>query len=871
MGRTNGGSDGIPTGRMKRAVPVAGLAARSAGEAVIGSLRRKSGPPSPEVFVERADRYVELLGLSKGALMKAGQMLSYVPFSTAVPSENRALFQAAMGKLQSNAPPMAPRLAAQVIEDELGVPPERAFAEFSERPIAAASIGQVHVARLHDGRRVAVKVQYPGVAEAIRSDLRNAELLAVLFQLLRSVVPGLTRVDPHQIALEISERITEELDYRIEARNQQQFADAYRGHPFYFVPDIISERSSTRVLTQEFAEGLAWPDALKESQELRNQWGEAIFRFAFGSLRLLNTFNVDPHPGNYLFRKDGSVAFLDFGCVKRFEPDQVFTIREMVRAVLRQDAGALWHGFVEMGVLDGKSGPTPEEVLEWYSGPFAMILGPQPYTITPQLMGKIIHDEFSPTGPSAKIVRSLKSPRDLVFMTRIDLGLMSVLAELRAASTGGNLPGARRGCGSCHTDGRGQRRVLRAKGGPRLVTSTIERPTWPVSQGDPYGALAGLRSRGPVHFIEEIGAFLVVSHPMAKAILGDAEWSADPTKNPRLARRFGISPIVAETVIAKSVLFTDPPDHTRLRRSVGRFFAPKAIEDLRGRIAAIVEAAFSGHDRDAPIDMIRDVATAVPLAVICELLDAPIELAELLRSETPKMIGMLDPLAERELIEIGVTAAMTVMLDLIPLVAEKTEHPGPDLLSSLVQEVDGEAGLASDESLVMVLLLLAAGHETTANLVANAVVVLHERPDVVARLRSDRSLIPAGVEELLRFESPVQVTSRVATKELELAGLSMGPGQQVLLSLGGANRDPGGLRRSRHPLDAPPAMPEATLPSATACTSASDRSWPASRPKRSSVSSSTSTPHSRTAPPGFNGARRAPSGEWPGSSWAVSP
>jgi hypothetical protein len=276
-------------------------------------------------------------------------------------------------------------------------------------------------------------VQYPGVAEAIRSDLRNAELLAVLFQLLRSVVPGLTRIDPHEVALEISERITEELDYRIEARNQQMFAQAYRGHPFYFVPQIIEDRSSERVLTQELAEGLAWPEALKADQELRNRWGEAIFRFAFASLRLLHAFNVDPHPGNYLFRPDGSVAFLDFGCVKRFDVDQVAYMRQVVRAVMEQDAKALWHAFVEVGVFDVHDGPTPEEALEWYSGPFAMILGPQPYTITPELMGRIIHDEFSPVGPSAKIVRKLGGPRDFVFMTRIDLGLMSVLAELRAS------------------------------------------------------------------------------------------------------------------------------------------------------------------------------------------------------------------------------------------------------------------------------------------------------------------------------------------------------------------------------------------------------------------------------------------------------
>ena len=344
--------DGIPVGRVHRAAPVLGAA-------VIGALRRRGRPREPEAYARRAERYVELLGRSKGALMKAGQILSYVPFGTAVPEETRAIFQAAMARLRADAPPMAPELAAGVLREELGAPAEKIFAEFCPRPMAAASIGQVHAARLPDGRAVAVKIQYPGVAEAIRDDLRNAELLAVLFQLLRSIVPGLTRLDPREIAQEISERIAEELDYRIEASNQQLFADAYRGHPFIAVPEIIPERSTRRVLTQQLAEGLPWEAALSAHQRLRDAWGEAIYRFAFWSLRRLRAFNADPHPGNYLFRPDGSVVFLDFGCVKRFDAEQVAQMQDVARAVVRQDAGALWHAIVELGVFAATGGVTP--------------------------------------------------------------------------------------------------------------------------------------------------------------------------------------------------------------------------------------------------------------------------------------------------------------------------------------------------------------------------------------------------------------------------------------------------------------------------------------------------------------------------------
>jgi len=435
MGDPRHDRDGIPVGRLRRAAPLLGAAARGTGEAVISALRRRGGPAEHEAaWTRRAERYVELLGRSKGALMKAGQILSYVPFGAAVPPETRETFQAVMARLQADAPPMAPELAAEVLREELGAAPEELFAEFGPDPLAAASIGQVHAARLPDGRAVAVKIQYPGVAEAIRDDLRNAELLAVFFQLLRSAVPGLTRLDPKEIAREISARITEELDYRLEASNQQFFADAYRGHPFITVPDIIPELSARRVLTQQLAEGLRWEAAVRASQGLRDAWGEAIYRFALGSLRRLHAFNADPHPGNYLFRRDGSVAFLDFGCVKRYSPDQVAQMQELVRAVLRQDADAVWQAFAELGLFSAAGGPTPREILDWYTESFEILLGPQPFQVTPETAARIIGKEYSPAGPSGRVVRSLRVPGDYVFLSRIDLGLYSVLGELRATA-----------------------------------------------------------------------------------------------------------------------------------------------------------------------------------------------------------------------------------------------------------------------------------------------------------------------------------------------------------------------------------------------------------------------------------------------------
>jgi predicted unusual protein kinase regulating ubiquinone biosynthesis (AarF/ABC1/UbiB family) len=430
MNDAPGPGDGIATGRLRRGTPLAGLAARTASEAVIASLHRR--PASSADCERRAERYAEFMGRSKGAIMKIGQLMSYVPFGSAVPAENRAIYQAAMSRLQADAPPMAPELAAEVVESELGAPPGQLFSEFSAYPVAAASIGQVHTARLRDGQQVAVKVQYPGVAQAISADLRNTELVAAMFQMLRSVIPGLTRADPKTIAAEVSERISEELDYRIEAAHQSFFAAAYAGHPYIHVPSVIGEYSTARVLTQQLATGLSWPEAVSASQELKDRWAETLFRFSIGSMRRLLAWNVDPHPGNFLFHPDGSVSFLDFGCVKHYNRDDMAQVQRIVRAVLAEDARALRAEFVEAGIFDATTGPAPEEILTWYRPGFEMITAPQPYTLTPELVARVIQNQVSFRGPGGRVVRSLRLPKDFVFMTRIDLGLWSVLAELGA-------------------------------------------------------------------------------------------------------------------------------------------------------------------------------------------------------------------------------------------------------------------------------------------------------------------------------------------------------------------------------------------------------------------------------------------------------
>jgi predicted unusual protein kinase regulating ubiquinone biosynthesis (AarF/ABC1/UbiB family) len=419
----------VRRGRLARTAPLVGLAGRTMGEAVVAALR---GKDRAEVHARSAERYVEMLGRSRGVLMKAGQILSFVSLGPQVNNEYRTVYQTALARLQDDAPPMAPELAAAVIEAELGSPPDKVFVEFDPLPMAAASIGQVHAARLEDGRRVAVKVQYPGVEEAIRADLANTELLATFFQLIRGMLPDLTRVDVRALAREVSDRIGEEIDYRTEAANQAEFANAYRGHPFIRIPEVVPELTTRRVFVMDLAEGMRWSQAVEAGQRLHDQWGEAIYRFAFGSLRRFGLFNADPHPGNYLFHDDGTVTFLDFGCVKRFPPDQVAWMRAMVQAAVDGDADALFDVLVRGGLVNPADAPSPADLLDWSRDSLQPLVSPQPYTYTPEYAAAVVWSEFSPTGPFSHVVRRLIMPSHFLFLTRIDMGLTSVLGTLRA-------------------------------------------------------------------------------------------------------------------------------------------------------------------------------------------------------------------------------------------------------------------------------------------------------------------------------------------------------------------------------------------------------------------------------------------------------
>jgi cytochrome P450 len=309
---------------------------------------------------------------------------------------------------------------------------------------------------------------------------------------------------------------------------------------------------------------------------------------------------------------------------------------------------------------------------------------------------------------------------------------------------------------------------------------------WPFPTEDPYPAYRAACAQAPVQFDERLDALLVLSYEHAAAVLRGPQWSSDPRQ---LFAPLG-GPGPGSKVWGESLLMSDPPTHTRLRKAVNRFFTPRAVRSIRARVAAIVDTACAPLLEGEPVELMSELAYPIPLAVIAELFDVGLEGAELLRSETPTLARMLelDP-TPAEIEAIG-AAAMTVMLFLVPLVAQRRTDPGEDLLSALIHPPEGGVALATDEILTMCLLLLAAGHETTSNLIGNGTLALLRHPTQLDWLARHPEGCPGAIDELLRYDSPVQVASRVAREDLVLGGIAVRKGQQALVVLGAANRDP---------------------------------------------------------------------------------
>lgn len=367
-----------------------------------------------------AEQVAESLGNMKGALMKLGQIASFLDEGLPEP------YRVALAQLQSDAPPMAPELAAGVIEAELGRPPTAIFSEWEPLPLAAASIGQVHRAVTVDGREVAVKVQYPGVAAAIEADLANTEMLA---RMLPMMFPAL---DAKVLATELRDRLTEELDYVHEAANQRQFCDIYRGHPFIHIPEVVDELSTGMVLTTELATGARFAEVEQWSAHERDLAGETLFRFVFRGINRLGVFNGDPHPGNYLFRPGGQVTFLDFGLVKEFAPEETAVFHRLVETlVLQGDPEAYRRTLESIGLLRPDPSLSTEEVADYFSHFYDLVMVRGRRTVEHEYASETVRRVFNSKSPVAKAV---SLPSMFVIVQRINLGLYALLARLGATA-----------------------------------------------------------------------------------------------------------------------------------------------------------------------------------------------------------------------------------------------------------------------------------------------------------------------------------------------------------------------------------------------------------------------------------------------------
>ncbi len=421
----------IPKGRVRRSAKLGtalgGQAARHAGTRA-ASLARSEEEAQERLearHLETAVKMVSILGEMKGAAMKLGQLASFID-TELLPPEYAEIYQEQLAKLRTSAPPMPWSEVEKVIESDYGEPVFEHFTEFEPEAFAAASIGQVHRATLIDGREVAVKVQYPGVAEALEDDLRNAGMLV---RLAKAIAPGL---DAKAVAEELRERVLEELDYEYEAQNQRSFSRAYREHPFIYVPDVITRLSRRRVLVTELVEGIQFDEIKQLDGEQRSRFGEIVFRFCFGSIYHLQHFNADAHPGNYLLMADGRVAFLDFGMTKKLDVEQIELEQRAVDAAVRRDPEALRQALHDLGFVKHPTKLDAERLMDHVMLVGGWYIEDREYEVSSRRVAKIIESASDPRSEYFDLTRRESLPAEELMGRRMETGVIAVLAQLRA-------------------------------------------------------------------------------------------------------------------------------------------------------------------------------------------------------------------------------------------------------------------------------------------------------------------------------------------------------------------------------------------------------------------------------------------------------
>ncbi|KAB7746209.1 AarF/ABC1/UbiB kinase family protein [Nostocoides sp. F2B08] len=421
----------LPFRGVTRTAKLATLPLGFAGRTAWAVGKRVGGKPAEMVALEvqarTAEQLFSVLGELKGGAMKVGQALSIM--EAALPEEMAAPYRATLTKLQDAAPPMPAERVHAILADQLGPRWRTAkFAEFDDTPAAAASIGQVHRATWRDGREVAVKIQYPGVSKALMSDLNQMSRVA---KLAGGLVPG---IDMAPIMAELKERMSEELDYSLEAHHQKAFARAFRGNPHILVPDVLAQ--SERVLVTEWVDGRPLADIIKVgTQEERDHAARLYLEFLLSGPGRARLLHADPHPGNYRITSDGRLVVFDFGAVNRLPDGLPPALGEILSLAMREDAPALVRRLKEAGFIREGISVDPEQVVG-YLAPFIEPLREPEFTFTRDWLRGVGARINDPRNPNWIVGTKVNLPPEYLLIHRVWLGGIGVLCQI-----GGTVPG----------------------------------------------------------------------------------------------------------------------------------------------------------------------------------------------------------------------------------------------------------------------------------------------------------------------------------------------------------------------------------------------------------------------------------------------
>lgn len=422
----DGGVAEIKKTGISRNAKLMGLGAGVAGRAALGFGKRLTGASKDEVNAELMDKAAkqlfQVLGELKGGAMKVGQALSVM--EAAIPEEYGKPYREALTKLQKDAPPLAADKVHRVLDGQLGTKWRERFTSFDDTPAASASIGQVHKAVWHDGRVVAVKIQYPGADEALRADLKTMKRLVSVF---KQLAPG---ADVQGVIDELIERTEMELDYRLEADNQRAFAQAYDGHPHFVVPHVVA--SAPKVVVSEWIEGIPLSVIIRDgSREERDLMGYRLFELTDDAPRRIEMMHGDPHPGNFMLMPDNKMGIIDFGAVAPMPGGQPRELGQILRYAVDKNYDKLLPTMEKIGFIQSGEQVSTDDIdqlLRQYVEPLQTPV----FHYNRKWLQKMAAFDMDKAPGQLKTARQMAIPPRLIIPMRVIASIVAISCQLDA-------------------------------------------------------------------------------------------------------------------------------------------------------------------------------------------------------------------------------------------------------------------------------------------------------------------------------------------------------------------------------------------------------------------------------------------------------